>query len=822
MPATLIHRVLYWHKMNRHLEQLIHLLTLYYLPLVVGVNLLLAVLPWSGQLALVLVANLAFLAGWFVLSHREEGAEVESSQQTAALNKSDWQEDLAQQLLQKEQNLELMIRDRTRALQDTNTQLNQQIALRKTISDALVKSQTRLTQAIDASRLGLIDWDVGNGQFYQSAFHGYFGEREQSSEEVIQTLKRVIHPEDYGLVRDTLNACLAGSRQDYQLQYRVQDEGGEWLWIEECAKVTEHEPEGPARRIMGTRRNIQSDVLRDEQVRLAKSVFDHTSEGVFVLDAEGCFLSVNPAYAAITGYQAAELVGQSITSISETPQKEEVYAQVFEGVKEAGNWQGELLVKRRHGDYFPQWTQINAIFDERRQLQYYAGLVSDLSERKAADEKLDYLLNYDDLTKLANRVQFRDQLHRALVRFKDVAIPFALVLLDVDRFKHFNDSFGHGVADQLLAEVADRLSRNVQKADILARVGGNEFGCIVACSPTFDVDKFARRLFDCVTQKAYELDGKEVMLSCSIGIALVPEHARDIETMMQYGALAVQKAKYEGGNQIQHFNDALLSFSRERLEMEHALRNALNGDELEVYYQPKLDLHSKRITSFEALIRWVHPEKGLIAPDAFVNIAEENGLIADLGALVLESACRQTQRWTEQGFGAMSVSVNLSPRQLKDPALASIIRTTLAETGITPNQLELELTESAILEDMQSASSLLEDVRAQGIKVSIDDFGTGYSSLSYLRELPADTLKIDRAFVENVECSPEQQAIVKAIIVLGNALNMQVVAEGVENEAQLKQLEAFGCDLIQGYYVSKPISASAMEALLSKQCQTVQ
>jgi len=793
---------------------------LFSLPVLVACNQVLWGSPWSDSVSLYLLLNLVFVCFWLNSLRATRVTLPDSNQAARELPRDAWQLELEQRLLKKEQNLEQTVHDRTKALRDTNTQLNQQIALRKTISDALVKSQTRLKQAIDASRLGLIDWDIANGQFYQSAFHDFFGEREQSSEAIIQTLKNVIHPEDYPQVRDTLNGCLDGSLLDYQLQYRVKNGDGDWLWIEECGKVTEQEAGGPARRIMGTRRNIQSEMFRDEQVRLAKSVFDHTSEGVFVLDSTGHYLSVNPAYAAITGFSSDELVGQAIQTVSETPQKEEVYARVFSEVRNSGRWQGELLVKRRHGDYFPQWTQINGIFDERNQLKYYAGLVSDLTDRKEADEKLDYLLNYDDLTKLANRVQFRDQLHRALVRFKDEGVPFALVLLDVDRFKHFNDSFGHGVADHLLHEVADRLSRNVQKVDILARVGGNEFGCIVACSPTFNIDKFTRRLFGCVTNHAYELDGHEVMLSCSLGVAMVPQDARDIEVLMQNGALAVQKAKYEGGNQIQYFDEALISFSKERLEMENALRNALNRDELEVFYQPKFDLHLRRITSFEALIRWVHPEKGLISPEAFVNIAEENGLIADLGAFVLKTACRQTKIWTDQGYGSLSVSVNLSPRQLKDPTLTDVIISTLEETGIPASQLELELTESAILEDTQSASSVLSHVRAKGIKVSIDDFGTGYSSLSYLKELPADTLKIDRAFVTNVECSQEQQAIVKAIIVLGHTLNMQIVAEGVENEAQLAQLEAFDCDLIQGYHVSRPLGTQDMEALLARQVQT--
>ncbi len=803
---------------------------LFSLPLLWANNYLVMQGPWEQALHINLLLCLSFFVFWYgaVRLGHDAGSHTRGHRSPVSLSREIErlrtiieegrvsQDEVEARLKQREQDLEEEIRERTKALRDANTQLSQQIALRKTISDALVKSQTRLTQAIDASRLGLIDWDLLNEQFYQSAFHNYFGEREQESAQVIATLKKVIHQEDYPVVRDTLNAALKGEIDDYQLQYRVAD-GERWLWIEECGRVVDRGAQGAASRILGTRRNIQSEMMRDEQVRLAKSVFDHTSEGVFVLDAEGRYLSVNPAYCAITGLHADEVVGKTLLALSDTPQKEKVYPQILANVRDEGSWQGELLEKRKHGDYFPQWTQINRITDERGGLRYYAGLISDLSDRKAADEKLDYLLNYDALTRLANRVQFRNELHRALLRFKDQAVPFALVTLDIDRFKQFNDSFGHEGADLLLREVADRLSRHVQKVDMLARVGGNEFACVVTCSPTFDVGAFAARLYAAVTQKPYVLEAHELMLSCSVGVARVPEHAEDIEHLVQYAALAVQKAKFMGGGQIQVFDEGLKSFSRQRLQIEQDLRKALGNAELEVFYQPKLDLKSKQITSYEALIRWRHPDRGLVSPDEFVNVAEESGLISDLGAYVLETACRQTRTWQEMGLGHLQVSVNLSARQLRDASLSGIISRAVEESRIDPACVELELTESAIMEDMQSANTVLQGFRDLGLKISIDDFGTGYSSLSYLRQLPVDTLKIDRSFVDHIEHSKDQQAIARAIIVLGNSLNLQIVAEGVENDSQLARLEAYGCDLVQGYHVSRPLDGMAMEQLLKKQ-----
>ena len=594
----------------------------------------------------------------------------------------------------------------------------------------------------------------------------------------------MIHPVDYVHVRNTLNACLEGRLSDYIIQYRVFQDNQSWLWLEECGKVVDMDSKGKALRLLGTRRNIQSEVLRDEQ---------------------------------ITGYDATVLTGKRIQDISDTPKREQVFQEIFQQVRAKDQWQGELLEKRFQGDYYPQWTQINAIHDELGAIKYYAGMVSDLSFRKAADKKLDYLLNYDDLTKLANRVQFKDQLHRALVRFKDEGMPFALVMLDIDRFKQFNDSFGHEGADQLLCDIAARLSQNIQKVDILARVGGNEFACVVGCSATFNVQNFAQRLFKTVTQDHYEVLGQGVAISCSVGIALVPEHTQDIEILMQFAALAVQKAKFQGGDQIQVFDESLKSFSREKLEMEHELRTGLENGELEVFYQPKMDLLTQKIHSVESLVRWNHPTKGLVSPADFVNIAEESTLITDLGLFVLKQACEQAETWRTSDLGTISVAVNLSTRQLRDPELKSMIQKVMDETGILPDCLELELTESMIMQDSQSAIRCLQDLKSLGLKISVDDFGTGYSSLSYLKDFPVDTLKIDKSFVDGMELSQSQLAIVRAIIVLGHNLSLKVVAEGVENNSQLQLLTDNACDMVQGYLISKPLCAEEMQKLLLKQ-----
>ncbi len=725
-------------------------------------------------------------------------------------------EEAEKKLITVQKNLEQRVEQRTRDLTESNERLNQQVILRKSISDALVKSQTRLSQAIEASQLGLWDWDLITGTVYQSTFHDAFKQRELTSVDFIANLKRVIHPQDYQMAKQALTQYLKGEIDNYQVQYRIKTEKRGWLWVEDCGKTVKVDKEGSPLRMLGTRRNINSEKKRDEQVRLAKSVFDHTSEGVFVLDARFHFVAVNPAFRTISGYENHELEGRFFIELSNTPQKFKVFNQARAHLETEDQWQAELYEKRKDGNYFPAWIQINVIRNEQGDIDYYAGLLSDISARKEADEKLKYLLNYDDLTGLSNRSLFRDRLHNAVVRARRGNAEFCLVVIDIDRFKQINDSLGHETGDYLLKEVALRISRTIDSADTIARLASDEFALILKSESEDQVSTQAEQLLKALSAP-YFVDENELLISCSIGISQLPKDALELQPLLQKAIMATQQAKYLGGNNFQFYSSELQNLSQYRLDIEGELRKAIKNEELEVFFQPKINVRSNCIESTEALVRWRHPSRGLISPTEFVHIAEESGLITDIGQFVLMQACQQAKQWADNGIATIKVSVNISAHQLRHASLIHTVSDALKKTGLPERQLELELTESALMENLSAATELLKKLCAMGIQIALDDFGTGYSSLSYLKRFPVDSLKIDRSFIRDIENASEDAAIAKAIIVLGHSLKLKVTAEGVENKAQYDLLKQLGCDVVQGYYIAKPLSACDMTEMLKAQ-----
>ena len=720
--------------------------------------------------------------------------------------------------------LEYRVHKRTSDLTEANEKLSQQVILRKNISDALVKSQTRLTQAIEVSQLGLWDWDLVKGTVYQSTFHDAFKQRELSSVDFIANLKRVIHPHDYQLAKTALTQYLKGENNSYLVQYRINTQDQGWLWIEDGGKTVKVDSDGNPLRMLGTRRNINSEKKRDEQVRLAKSVFDHTSEGVFVLDADFRFVSVNPSFQTITGYDKEELEDHLFIDLSNTPKKLQVFKQAKESLDAEDHWQAEFFEKRKNGNYFPAWVQINTIRNENGDVNYYAGLISDISARKEADEKLNYLLNYDDLTGLANRSLFRDRLHNAVVKTRQNDAQFYLIIIDIDRFKQINDSLGHEIGDALLKKAAQRITASIDKADTIARLASDEFAIIIECDSEANTDinaedsasNHADQLLSSLSAP-YFIHGNELLISYSIGISLLPEYAQELNTLLQQAIMAIQHAKYLGGNNIQFYRTELKGLSKDRMEIEKELRKAIKNNELEVFYQPKMNVHNQKIESAEALVRWRHPSKGLISPSDFVHIAEESGLITDIGHYVLLKACQQAKEWLDNDIADIKICVNISAHQLRHANLIHTINNVLKNTGLNARQLELEITESSLMENLSTATELLKKLCAMGISIALDDFGTGYSSLSYLKLFPVDALKIDRSFIKDIETSQEDAAIAKAIIVLGHSLKLKVIAEGIENEAQYALLKQLNCDEIQGYYIAKPLPTDDISNMLVKQ-----
>jgi len=489
---------------------------------------------------------------------------------------------------------------------------------------------------------------------------------------------------------------------------------------------------------------------------------------------------------------------------------------MWDKIIQTGSWQGEIWNRHKQGMIYPEWLTITARKDENDKITHYVAIFTDITEFKAAEEKIKHLAYYDPLTQLANRRKLLDRLEHCVSMSLREGTRLALLMLDLDRFKAVNDNFGHLAGDELLQLVAKRINKRLRNTDLLARLGGDEF---VVLLEDINHPDDAGRIAEAIVlelEKPFTL-GKtnEVHIGVSIGISLYPEHANSVSTLMDHADLALYQAKDNGRACYSFFSENLTDTIRDRLKLEASLRLAIKQEELRVYYQPQVDIETGNIIGAEALVRWQTKNKGLIPPDLFIPIAEETGLILDIGEWVLQETCRQGKQWLDEGLAPIVLAVNVSAHQFKRANMYEVVQTTLENTGFPAEQLELEMTESSLMEQEESIVDLLNDLRSLGILLAIDDFGTGYSSLAYLKLFPLDTLKIDKSFIDDIPHDKDDVEITKAINALGHTLGFKVLAEGVENQQQLDFLQNIGCNTYQGYIKSKPLPADEFIALLS-------
>lgn len=557
-----------------------------------------------------------------------------------------------------------------------------------------------------------------------------------------------------------------------------------------------------------------NQALSKSPPRLAATVFDAASEGIVIFDSDYCILTVNQAFSRVSGYQPEDVIGRRVTDIASSRDARRHFQAIHQSLEQTGQWQGELVEARKNGELYPQWLQLNVVLDKAGKLSHIVGFFSDLSSRRAAEERMRYLAHFDELTGLANRSLFNERLREARERVRSGGRSLALLHINLDRFKLLNESLGHEIADQLLRHIARRLSSAMPEADTIARLSGDEFAVLFdGYSNLSSLARVTNRLLGKL-RVPLSVAGHELVISASVGISLLSDSAREVSALVSQANMAMQHAKHLGGNNFQFFTQSLQASTLERLQLEIQLRRAIEEQQLQVFYQPKLCLRTGRLDSAEALVRWHHPQRGMVVPGEFIGLAEETGLISAIGEFVLRQACWQACEWQRQGMAPIRVSVNLSVHQLRQGKLVSLVRQVLEETGLAPQWLELELTESQLLDSVEHIIATFQQLRDLGVKLAIDDFGTGYSSLSYLRRFPVDYVKIDRAFISGLGDGTEDAAIIQAIISMAHSLGLKVVAEGVENQSQLEFLRSHGCDEVQGYLISRPIEATAMAGIL--------
>jgi diguanylate cyclase (GGDEF)-like protein/PAS domain S-box-containing protein len=552
----------------------------------------------------------------------------------------------------------------------------------------------------------------------------------------------------------------------------------------------------------------------EESTRLMATVFSGSDEANLITDAHNRIITVNPAFCRLTGYSLEEVRGKNPSFLSAGITPREVYAQMWEALTRDDRWEGEMWDRRKSGETYPKWLSISIVRDSEGNISNYIGTFVDIAERKASEERMRHLVHFDVLTGLPNRANLQERLPQMLSFAKRNNKQMALMLIDLDRFKVINDTLGHHAGDELLIQVAQRLSLCVRESDMIARLGGDEFVVVLpVIDAPADAAHVAGKIVNAVSQP-YAFENSEMRTSPSIGICLFPDDAADIGDMLKNADVAMYHAKSRGRNNYQFFTEAMQIAALQRMSIESDLRRALEQHQFVLHYQPQLDLRSGRVSGVEALVRWEHPQRGLVPPMDFIPIAEETGLIVPLGDWVLREACRQLSAWQAIGISGIEMSVNLSASQFLDPQLPARIRGMLKEFNLSAGSLDLEITESMSMSSPAATIAAMDILIEHGMSLSIDDFGTGYSSLSYLKLFPIRTLKIDRSFVKDIETDTNDAEICDVTVLLAHKLGLDVVAEGVETEAQLKYLHSIGCEKIQGFLISKPLRADEAETFL--------
>lgn len=678
----------------------------------------------------------------------------------------------------------------------------------------LAENEQRLTLALRAANQGLYDLNVQTGEALVSDEYAVMlGYDPQSFVETNAAWLERLHPGDHSRVSKTYRDYVNGKTSEYRVEFRLRTKNGAWVWILSVGSIVERDKLGEPLRLLGTHTDITELKLAQEKARQAAQVFRSTIEGVTITDLDGTIVDVNQAFSGITGYTRDDVVGLNSKILKSGKHGEDFYEIMWSSLAEQGSWRGEIWNRRKDGSIYPSLLTISRVDDENGSPSGYVGVFSDISLTKKHEEHLEYLAHHDPLTGLPNRMLFHAIMDQAISRAKRESETLAVLFIDLDRFKIINDTYGHFVGDELLRLVGLRLSNVIRGDDRVARISGDEFAAFLENVGSSDNAALVVRKIQSAFEQPFTIDNKEINVACSIGVSLYPNDSLDISSLIRFADTAMFRAKQDGRNNYQFYTGEMTEAATEALFLESAIANALRNQEFHLVYQPQVDLSSQKIIGLEALIRWHHPERGVIPPSHFIPFAEKVGLVREVGVWVLNEACRQASEWRKFGYDFGNVAVNISGRQVHQQGFAALVLATLILHDLPPKYLELEVTESFLMEHEEEGIRQLKELRDAGVSIAIDDFGTGYSSLSYLKHLPIDRLKIDQSFVRDIPQDANDMAIADAVISLGRAMGLNVIAEGIETSDQISFLTEKGCTQGQGYYYHRPLSVEALEKL---------
>jgi diguanylate cyclase (GGDEF)-like protein/PAS domain S-box-containing protein len=677
----------------------------------------------------------------------------------------------------------------------------------------------RLNTALYGSSLALVDVDPSGGVYLSERWNELLGGEARETHTTFEALMALTHPDERERILQEYVDALTGRKTEYNLEHRVRARDGSWKWIRSRGRVVARDSHGRAHRLAGINEDITARKEAEEKLRQSEARF----RGLLALSSDWYWeQDANLRFTEVAGLDrergpqgAAQLVGQ--LSIDQGQGISEADAARYRSLTAARQPFRDVTQTMRGAD--GEWRFLafsgEPVFDADGAFAGYRGIARDVTKERRAEERIRRLAHFDELTGLPNRTMFMHTLQRALSLAERRAKQLALFFIDLDRFKNINDSLGHEAGDRLLQDVARRLRHHLRESDTVARLGGDEFVVLVEdCADPRELNAIAQNILNALG-RPYTLAGREYHVTGSIGIASYPDDGVDPASLLKNADIAMYLAKDRGKNNFQFYSAQQNGHSFERLALESSLRHALERREFVLHYQPKIDIRSNRIVGVEALLRWNHPDLGVVAPSQFVPLAEETGLIVPIGRWVMRSACAQAAAWRDDGLPGMRVAVNLSARQFSDDGLIADIGDALAEAGLPPQGLELEITESMVMRNPERAVATLSRLRDLGIAVSIDDFGTGYSSLGYLKRFPIDNVKIDRSFIKDLPHDTDDAAITRAVIAMAQSLRIRVVAEGVETREQIEFLRTHECDECQGYFLSRPLPPAEL-ALLAR------